>query len=58
MRVELRRVVVCYMLWCSKCVWDCIGEVKKEMFRDMSSKIYVLSEYGEWDNKHKKVIVL
>ena len=38
MRVEFRRV---------KCVWDCVGEVKKEMFRDMGSKIYVFSEYGE-----------
>ena len=47
MRVEFRRVVVCYMYWCSKCVWDCVGEVKKEVYRDMGSKIYVFSEYGE-----------
>ena len=47
MRVEFRRVVVCYMYWCSKCVCDCVGEVKKEVYRDMSSKIYVFSEYGE-----------
>ena len=58
MIVEFRRVVVCYMYWCSKCVWDCVEEVKKEVYRDMGSKIYVFSEYGEWDNEYKRVIVL
>ena len=43
---------------CSKCVWDCVGEVKKEMLRDMGSKIYVFLEYGEWDHEYKRVIVL
>ena len=47
MRVEFRRVTVCYMLWCSKFVCNCVREVKKEMFRDMGNKIYVFSEYGE-----------
>ena len=39
-------------------VWNCIGEVKKEMFRDIGSKIYVFSKYEEWDNEYKRVIVL
>ena len=30
----------------------------EKMFRDMGSKIYVFSEYGEWDNEYKRVIVL
>ena len=50
-------------LWCVICngvvsVWDYVREVKKEMFRDMGSKIYVFSKYGEWDNEYKRVIVL
>ena len=35
----------------------CVREMKKEMFRDMGSKIYVFSEYGEWDNEYMRVIV-
>ena len=27
------------------------------MFRNMGNKIYVFSEYGEWDNEYKRVIV-
>ena len=27
--------------------------MKKEMFRDMSSKIDVFLEYGEWEYEHK-----
>ena len=32
--------------------------MKKEMFRDICSKIYVFLEYGEWDNEYERVIVL
>ena len=28
--------------------------MEKEIFRDMGSKIYVSSEYGEWDNENKR----
>ena len=28
--------------------------MEKEIFRDMGSKIYVSSEYGEWDNEKKR----
>ena len=28
--------------------------MKKEMFRDMGSKINVFSEYGEWENEYKR----
>ena len=28
--------------------------MKKEMFRDMGSKINVFSEYEEWKNEYKK----
>ena len=31
---------------------------EKRDVRDIGSKIYVFSEYGEWDNEHKRVIVL
>ena len=41
-------------MWCVICngvvsmyVWDCVREVKKEMFRDMGSKTYVFLEYGK-----------
>ena len=39
-------------------VWGCVREVKKEVFRDMGSKIYAFPEYGEWDNEYMRVIVL
>ena len=28
--------------------------MEKEIFRDMGSKIYASSEYGEWDNENKR----
>ena len=32
--------------------------MEKEIFRDMGSKIDVFSEYGEWHNEYKRVMVL
>ena len=51
-------------LWCVICngvvsVYEIVYEKwRKKMFRDMGSKIYVFSEYGEWDHEYKRVIVL
>ena len=32
--------------------------MEKEMFRDMGSMIDVFSNYGEWENEYKRVMVL